>query len=34
MKIQRAESFAEILQLLEEYFEKCPGDRFGDACGL
>jgi tRNA-dihydrouridine synthase len=32
MKIQRAESFAEILALLEEYFEKCPDDRFENLC--
>jgi len=34
MKIQRAESFVEILSLLEEYFEKCPDDRFGAICDL
>ena len=34
MKIQRAESFAGILELLEEYFEKVPEDRFGVATGL
>jgi tRNA-dihydrouridine synthase len=34
MKIQRAENFADILFLLEDYFDKCPNDRFANLTRL